>query len=117
MNAAKIPQMINNHFTATQTKNQARVAFESGLAELIPQLRRLLIQVMYSMWVKIMSPMDIDDGNFAHGYIADNDAGAPEFLAFHAKGEAHQIEKVGRELRKLFAWLRQTDTESLLSSC
>jgi ketol-acid reductoisomerase len=36
----------------------------------------------------------------------------PELLALRAKGEAHPIEKVGRELRKLFSWLRQTDTEA-----
>ena len=54
---------------------------------------------------------DIQDGTFAKRFIADQDAGAPEFLALRAKGEAHPIEKVGRELRKLFSWLRQADTE------
>jgi ketol-acid reductoisomerase len=54
---------------------------------------------------------DIQDGTFARRFIADQDAGAPEFLALRAKGEAHPIEKVGRELRKLFSWLRQADTE------
>ena len=55
---------------------------------------------------------DIQDGTFANRFIADQDAGAPEFLALRAKGEAHPIEKVGRELRKLFSWLRQADTEA-----
>ena len=55
---------------------------------------------------------DIQDGTFARRFIADQDAGAPEFEAFRAKGEAHPIEKVGRELRKLFSWLRNADTES-----
>jgi ketol-acid reductoisomerase len=54
---------------------------------------------------------DIQDGTFARRFIADQDAGAPEFLALRAKGEANPIEKVGRELRKLFSWLRQADTE------
>ena len=54
---------------------------------------------------------DIQDGTFARRFIADQDAGAPEFNALRAKGEAHPIEKVGRELRKLFSWLRQADTE------
>jgi ketol-acid reductoisomerase len=54
---------------------------------------------------------DIQDGTFANRFITDQDAGAPEFLALRAKGEAHPIEKVGRELRKLFSWLRQADTE------
>jgi ketol-acid reductoisomerase len=54
---------------------------------------------------------DIQDGTFARRFIADQDAGAPEFTALRAKGEAHPIEKVGRELRKLFSWLRTADTE------
>jgi ketol-acid reductoisomerase len=54
---------------------------------------------------------DIQDGTFARRFIADQDAGAPEFNALRAKGEAHPIEKVGRELRKLFSWLRTADTE------
>ncbi len=54
---------------------------------------------------------DIQDGTFANRFIADQDAGAPEFLALRAKGESHPIESVGRELRKLFSWLRQADTE------
>ncbi|MEN9737068.1 MAG: hypothetical protein RJA26_301 [Actinomycetota bacterium] len=54
---------------------------------------------------------DIQDGTFARRFITDQDAGAPEFNALRAKGEAHPIEKVGRELRKLFSWLRTADTE------
>ena len=54
---------------------------------------------------------DIQDGTFANRFIADQDAGAPEFNALRAKGEAHPIEKVGRELRKLFSWLRKSDNE------
>jgi ketol-acid reductoisomerase len=47
---------------------------------------------------------DIQDGTFAKRFIADQDAGAPEFLALRKKGEQHPIEATGRELRKLFAW-------------
>jgi len=54
---------------------------------------------------------DIQDVTFARRFIADQDAGAPEFNALRAKGEAHPIEAVGRELRKLFSWLRTADTE------
>ena len=54
---------------------------------------------------------DIQDGTFARRFIADQDAGAPEFNALRAKGESHPIEAVGRELRKLFSWLRSSDTE------
>jgi ketol-acid reductoisomerase len=50
---------------------------------------------------------DIQDGTFAARFIADQDAGAPEFLALRKKGEQHPIEETGRELRKLFAWKQQ----------
>jgi ketol-acid reductoisomerase len=53
---------------------------------------------------------DIQSGAFAARFIADQDAGAPEFLALRAKGAAHPIEETGRELRALFAW-KQTDTD------
>ena len=50
---------------------------------------------------------DIQDGTFAARFIADQDAGAPEFFALRAKGETHPIEATGRELRALFAWKQQ----------
>ena len=49
---------------------------------------------------------DIKSGAFAARFIADQDAGAPEFKALRAKGESHIIESVGRELRKLMSWVR-----------
>jgi ketol-acid reductoisomerase len=52
---------------------------------------------------------DIQDGTFAKRFVADQDAGAPEFLALRAKGEAHPIEAVGRTLRKLFSWIKNSD--------
>jgi ketol-acid reductoisomerase len=52
---------------------------------------------------------DIQDGTFARRFVADQDAGAPEFLALRAKGEAHPIESVGRALRKLFSWIKSDD--------
>jgi len=48
---------------------------------------------------------DIQDGSFAARFIADQDAGAPEFKALRAKGEAHPIEEVGRKLRGLMSWV------------
>ena len=52
---------------------------------------------------------DIQSGEFAKRFIADQDAGAPEFQALRAKGEAHPIEATGRELRKLFSWIKNKD--------
>ena len=53
---------------------------------------------------------DIQSGAFAARFIADQDAGAPEFKALRAKGEGHPIEETGRKLRALFAW-KQTDAD------
>ncbi|MCF4121809.1 ketol-acid reductoisomerase [Antribacter sp. KLBMP9083] len=54
---------------------------------------------------------DIQSGAFAARFIADQDAGAPEFKELRAKGEAHPIEATGRELRKMFAWIKPNDTD------
>lgn len=54
---------------------------------------------------------DIRSGAFAARFIADQDAGAPEFLALRAKGEQHPIEGVGRELRKMFSWIKPADSD------
>ena len=53
---------------------------------------------------------DIQSGAFAKRFIADQDAGAPEFLALRAKGEGHPIEETGRKLRALFSW-KQSDSD------
>ncbi|MFV0461823.1 MAG: ketol-acid reductoisomerase [Nostocoides sp.] len=54
---------------------------------------------------------DIQNGSFAQRFIADQDAGAPEFAALRAKGAEHPIEKTGKDLRKLMAWI-DTDQDS-----
>ena len=54
---------------------------------------------------------DIQSGAFAKRFIDDQDAGAPEFKAFRAAGEAHPIEATGRELRKLMSWVKTSDTD------
>jgi len=54
---------------------------------------------------------DIQDGSFAKRFIDDQDAGAPEFNKLRAAGEAHPIEKTGKELRKLMSWVKSADTD------
>ncbi|ANC29657.1 ketol-acid reductoisomerase [Isoptericola dokdonensis] len=54
---------------------------------------------------------DIQSGAFAERFIADQDAGAPEFKELRAKGETHPIETTGRELRKMFAWIKPADSD------
>jgi ketol-acid reductoisomerase len=54
---------------------------------------------------------DIRSGAFAERFIADQDAGAPEFTELRAKGQQHPIESTGRELRKMFSWVKQSDSD------
>ena len=39
------------------------------------------------------------------------DNGSPEFTKFREQGEQHPIEKTGRELRKLMAWVKSHDSD------
>ncbi len=52
---------------------------------------------------------DVRSGAFAARFIADQDAGAPEFKALRAKGEQHPIEETGRKLRGLMSWVSTDD--------
>ena len=54
---------------------------------------------------------DIRSGAFAARFIADQDAGAPEFTALRQAGEQHPIEAVGRELRGMMAWVDSGDDD------
>ena len=54
---------------------------------------------------------DIKSGAFAQRFIDDQDAGAPEFKALREKGAQHPIEATGRDLRKLMAWVKDTDSD------
>jgi ketol-acid reductoisomerase len=48
---------------------------------------------------------EIRDGSFAARFIADQDAGGPEFRELRAKAEQHPIEATGRQLRGLMSWV------------
>ena len=52
---------------------------------------------------------EIKDGTFAARFIADQDAGAPEFKKLRAEQEQHPIEETGRKLRPMMSWVAQTD--------
>ena len=54
---------------------------------------------------------EVQDGTWAAGFIADQDAGAPEFKRLRAEGEQHPIEQVGRELRRLMPWTESRDDD------
>ena len=55
---------------------------------------------------------EIRSGEFARRFIADQDAGAPEFKALREKGAQHPIEKTGKELRSLMAWIKDSGTDA-----
>ena len=54
---------------------------------------------------------DIVDGSFAKRFFDDQDAGAPEFRRFREEQEKHPIETTGRELRKMMAWVSDSDDD------
>jgi len=52
---------------------------------------------------------EIQSGAFAARFIADQDAGAPEFKAMRAHEEQHPIEATGARLRSLMSWVKAKD--------
>jgi ketol-acid reductoisomerase len=48
---------------------------------------------------------EIQDGTFAERWIAEADAGFPEFLRLRSEARTSQLEDVGRQLRQMMPWL------------
>ena len=48
---------------------------------------------------------EIQNGEFAREWLLENKVGAPRFKRMRAIQREHQIEEVGRKLRKLMAWI------------
>ena len=48
---------------------------------------------------------EIQDGSFAKRWIAEADAGFPEFLRLRREAQTSQLEEVGRGLRQMMPWL------------
>ena len=49
---------------------------------------------------------EIQDGSFARDWILENKVGRPHFLATRRIESEHQMEKVGKELRKMMSWAK-----------
>jgi ketol-acid reductoisomerase len=49
---------------------------------------------------------DIQSGEFAREWIAENRAGAESFQRMRAEAADHQVEQVGRELRSMMPWIQ-----------
>ena len=52
---------------------------------------------------KILS--EIQDGTFAREWVAEDEAGRPNFTKLQQEGAAHPIEEVGEKLRGLMSWV------------
>ncbi len=50
---------------------------------------------------------EIQNGTFAKNWILENQANRPYFLAERRMQSEHQIEKVGKELRKMMSWIEE----------
>jgi ketol-acid reductoisomerase len=48
----------------------------------------------------------VRNGEFAKEWILENKANAPSFKALRRAERAHQIEEVGRNLRRLMSWIQ-----------
>jgi ketol-acid reductoisomerase len=48
---------------------------------------------------------DIQSGEFAREWIAEDDEGRPNFLKLRGEAKSHQIEQVGKPLRNMMSWL------------
>ncbi len=52
---------------------------------------------------------DIQDGTFAKEWMAENDEGRKRFLQMRQEANDHQIEDVGRELRRMMPWMKPVE--------
>jgi len=73
--------------------------YVSGPRVIGPQVRAAMEQVL----------KEIQDGSFAARWIAENEAGLPEFKKMREAGRGHQIEKVGAELRAKMPFLNPVE--------
>jgi ketol-acid reductoisomerase len=54
---------------------------------------------------------DIQDGSFAKEWMAENDEGRQRFLQLRTDANEHQIETVGRELRRMMPWMNPVEVD------
>ncbi len=54
---------------------------------------------------------EIRSGEFAREWIAEDDAGRPNFTRLREEGHNHPIERTGKPLRRMMSWLRRPESE------
>ena len=65
--------------------------------------KRIITEDTRKEMKKILS--EIQDGTFAKSWILENQANRPSYNAMKKKEQNHQIEQVGKELRKMMSWI------------
>ncbi|MCK9479649.1 MAG: ketol-acid reductoisomerase [Firmicutes bacterium] len=66
--------------------------------------KRIITEETKKEMKKILS--EVQDGTFARNWIAENQVNRPHFLAMRRIESEHQVEKVGKELRKMMSWIK-----------
>ena len=51
---------------------------------------------------------EIQSGQFAREFVLENQSGKPGFTAMRRQEAEHSIEEVGKDLRAMFSWLKDT---------
>lgn len=59
---------------------------------------------------------EIQDGTFVQKWVAEYDAGLPNYKRYQQADKDHPIEKVGRELRAKMQWLQQGQASAQASA-
>ncbi len=68
--------------------------------------KRIITQDTRKEMKKILS--EVQSGQFASKWVTENNAGGKaNFLSMRRNESEHQLEKVGKELRKLMSWLKE----------
>ncbi|WP_410661550.1 ketol-acid reductoisomerase [Amycolatopsis sp. lyj-112] len=55
---------------------------------------------------------EIQDGTFAREWVAEDEAGRPNFIKLEEQGNQHPIEETGKKLRDLMSWVDRPITET-----
>ncbi len=64
--------------------------------------KRIVTEETKKEMKKVLS--EIQDGTFAKSWILENKVGRPHFNACRRTASEHQLEAVGKELRKMYSW-------------
>ncbi len=59
---------------------------------------------------------EIQSGEFAREWIAEDDNGRPNFTKWRAEGAAHPIEETGKKLRGMMSWVDRPDHRDRLTA-